>query len=239
LDPQLQGIEIDWQNERHVAITGKSKNIYLWDIERPQNPVQIWKGGHSFEIEQIKWDPNGKFLASCSTDNKVCLWRTDSQSPHHIFDDLANGISIIQWSNASAEELLLAAGGQDGSLVIWDVGEKRAFCKLPAIEQEGGVKCVAFSPNNKYLATGGQDSLCIWRVRGGVDGSGLLLRHFHKPALFFQSKISGGVGTTMNNMSRDSFQSEFSQVSWSHDGQLLAAAIHNKILVFDVRKLIE
>ena len=39
-------------------------------------------------------------------------------------------------------------------------------------------------------------------------------------------------------MSREAqFQSEFSQVSWSHDGMLLAAAIHNKILVFDMRKI--
>lgn len=30
---------------------------------------------------------------------------------------------------------------------------------------------------------------------------------------------------------------EFSQVSWSHDGLLLAAAIHNRISIFDVRKL--
>lgn len=30
--------------------------------------------------------------------------------------------------------------------------------------------------------------------------------------------------------------SEFSQVSWSHDGVLLVAAIHNRIAVFDTKK---
>lgn len=76
-----------------------------------------------------------------------------------------------------------------------------------------------------------------------LTGSIVPLKYYQKPPHFFQSKISGGVGTTIgagiasNNMSRDNFQSEFSQVSWSHDGTLLAAAIHNKILVFDVRKI--
>lgn len=98
---------------------------------------------------------------------------------------------------------------------------------------------MAFSPNNKFLATGGRDTLSIWKVKNDLSGQSSPVRFFRKPAVFFQSKISGGVGTTMNNMSRDNFQSEFSQVSWSHDGLLLAAAIHNKILVLDIRKIME
>lgn len=35
LDPNLKGIEIDWQNSKSVAITGNSKNIYYWNIHSP------------------------------------------------------------------------------------------------------------------------------------------------------------------------------------------------------------
>jgi hypothetical protein len=35
LDPNLVGIEIDWQNSKTIAITGYSKSIYLWNIQAP------------------------------------------------------------------------------------------------------------------------------------------------------------------------------------------------------------
>jgi len=35
LDPSLEGIEIDWQNNRSVAVTGRSKTIYLWNVDTP------------------------------------------------------------------------------------------------------------------------------------------------------------------------------------------------------------
>ena len=33
-DPEFQGLEIEWQNTKQVALAGKkSKNIYLWSID--------------------------------------------------------------------------------------------------------------------------------------------------------------------------------------------------------------
>ena len=72
---------------------------------------------------------------------------------------------------------------------------------------------MAFSPNNKMLATGGQEMLCIWQLCNDLEGQIQPLKYFQKPPHFFSSKMSGGVGTTVqasNNMSRDNFQSEFS-----------------------------
>jgi hypothetical protein len=80
------------------------------------------------------------------------------------------------------------------------------------------------------LASGGQDTLCLWDFNQPT-----MPRHFKKPSHFHASKISGSVGGAVNKGL--GIDSEFSQVSWSHDGLLLAAAIHNKLLVFDLRKL--
>lgn len=33
LDPNFRGLEIEWQNNKNVAVAGKSKYIYLWSIE--------------------------------------------------------------------------------------------------------------------------------------------------------------------------------------------------------------
>lgn len=117
----------------------------------------MWTGGHADEIEQIKWDPTGRLLASCSTDNRVCLWKCEQSSPAHIFEDFTDRVNQIQWSNASSfGSILLAAGSLDGSIAVWNVNERELCFKFLAHPSEpAGVKSLAFSPNNRMLATGG------------------------------------------------------------------------------------
>lgn len=85
-DPNFEGLEIDWQNGKSLAVTGKSRNIFLWNLDTPLLPQKVWSGGHSSDVEQIKWDPSGQILASSSQDNLVCLWKPDKSTPVEYFD---------------------------------------------------------------------------------------------------------------------------------------------------------
>lgn len=94
LDPCLEGLEIDWQNDKCLAVTGKSKNIYLWDITAPLLPKMSWSvapspgSDQASEVEQIKWDPSGQILASTSVnDSTVSLWKPEKSTQAHVFTD--------------------------------------------------------------------------------------------------------------------------------------------------------
>jgi len=76
-DPEFKGLELEWQNNKNVAVAGRSKFIYLWSIDQPKTPIQTWQG-HEEVVEQIQWDPKGQFLASCSNDKYVCIWTPDN-----------------------------------------------------------------------------------------------------------------------------------------------------------------
>ena len=52
IDPNFKGLEIEWQNSQKVAVTGKTKYIYLWSVERQAEPVIRWEG-HNDIVEQI------------------------------------------------------------------------------------------------------------------------------------------------------------------------------------------
>ena len=52
LDSDFQGLEIEWQNAKNIAVAGKSKFIYLWSIDQPNHPLIKW-GGHQDVVEQI------------------------------------------------------------------------------------------------------------------------------------------------------------------------------------------
>lgn len=44
IDPNFQGLDIEWQNATTVAVAGKSKYIYLWSIDKPSEPLVKWEG---------------------------------------------------------------------------------------------------------------------------------------------------------------------------------------------------
>lgn len=72
-DSQFQGLEIEWQNSKSLAVTGESKYIYLWNIDNVQNYIQRWEG-HTQQVENISWDPTRKMLASSSAEPYVMVW---------------------------------------------------------------------------------------------------------------------------------------------------------------------
>jgi WD40 repeat protein len=136
LDPNFISLEIEWQNSKTVAVAGISKTIYLWNVDQPDSPKQIWNG-HKDEVKQITWDPNGQLLASCSNDNLVCIWKPGNSQPEHRLDGHSSPVSIIRWSNKEGDsDPLLAVGCLDNQVLVWNVRKERLVCRLQAGDGE-------------------------------------------------------------------------------------------------------
>ena len=101
IDPNFRGLEIEWQNNKNVAVAGKSKFIYLWNVDQPKSPIQTWKG-HEEDVVQIQWDPTGQLLASCSNDNYVCIWKPDNNQPNFTLKGCGSAVNTIKWSHADS-----------------------------------------------------------------------------------------------------------------------------------------
>lgn len=90
-------------------------------------------------------------------------------------------IATIKWSHSmgtvQGEDSMLAAGCQDGQILIYNVKAGTLQAKLDASDREGNLRTMAFSPNNLMLASGG-DSLIIW----SLQGNGTMIKHFQRPA---------------------------------------------------------
>jgi WD40 repeat protein/uncharacterized caspase-like protein len=66
----------------------------------------------------------------------------------------------------SPDGKLIASGGADSTVKLWDVGSGRELRTLIGHEQK--VKCVAFSPDGRTLASGSDDfRIKLWDVRTG------------------------------------------------------------------------
>ncbi len=91
--------------------------IVVW--ERDADESVGWANqvleAHEGTIQAIAFQPSTLLLASAAEDGWVCLWRNAEQLIQ-VLDGAPNGFSCLSWH---PQGHLLAAGGQNGELLIW------------------------------------------------------------------------------------------------------------------------
>ena len=79
------------------------------------------------QVNAIKWDPQGKFLASCSDDMTLKVWSMNRDSCVHDLQAHSKEIYTIKWSstgpgtNNPNANLVLASASFDSTVRLWDV----------------------------------------------------------------------------------------------------------------------
>jgi WD40 repeat protein len=133
-------------------------------------------------VNGLAFAPDGKLLASASSDATIKLWNVVQQREENVLSPpRATGeIRCVAWS---PDGKLLAAGTRYGLVKVWDPVAGREVASLRG--HEGDVWCVAFSPNGRTLASGNGDwdrpgkiklwDTATWRLRRGLQHSGEVL----------------------------------------------------------------
>ncbi|MGF1540995.1 MAG: WD40 repeat domain-containing protein [Pleurocapsa sp.] len=70
---------------------------------------------HDSKIQALKFHPHSLSLASAADDGWLCLW-TKAKQVGQILEGARGGFSCLAWSKDGQK---LAAGGQNGELIIW------------------------------------------------------------------------------------------------------------------------
>jgi conflict system STAND superfamily ATPase/WD40 domain-containing protein len=82
--------------------------------------------------------------------------------PHTFLRGHEDGVGSVAFSRAGK---LLASGGADGKVILWDVDSRRPRATL--VKQLGSVEGISFSPDGKRLASASTDhTVVLWDVDG-------------------------------------------------------------------------
>jgi len=103
----------------------------------------------------LAYSPNGRFLASSDFGGSVKLWGVDAAKEQSTWTALGNEVAALAFSPDS-ETLAVAV---DRAVQLRDVRTGRLVTNLEG--HAGQVKCLAFSPDGKYLASGHSDQT-VW-----------------------------------------------------------------------------
>jgi WD40 repeat protein len=149
-----------------LASAGNDREVAIWKTGlQPQfsktlgTPAkdryeEIMPGGAMFS-------PSGTLLAMSAPDNSVTLWNFKSGRP--IPPALYGHTQSIASVAFRGDGRVLASGGADGDIRLWDVDTHELLGTLGA--QQKAIKSVVFSPQGGVLASVGEaDSIVFWEV---------------------------------------------------------------------------
>lgn len=179
--------------------------------------------GHIERVWCVRWHPNGRWLASCGADRTIKIWSKEGDE-WKCLSTLTDGhqrtIRFIAWSH---DGRFLASASFDGTTCIWhqkanennDEPTTMDWTVMVSLEgHENEVKCVAWSPNNTFLATCSRDkSVWIWeKIEVGCE-----------------SDDCGGGGCDINDRPDEEAFFECSSVQTEHSQDVKCVVWHPKL----------
>ena len=159
-------LDVDWYDDNTFASCSGDYKILICQVGSSGIIKKL--EGHTKDVNKISWDPTRKYLASCSDDSTVCVWRPFENADPIVFRGHKKEVYTIKWVPGVNSPRYLASGAFDNAIKVWDVPNCQCLYTIEKHTQP--IFTISFSPRGKYFASGGNDMcLNIFRTADGAQ----------------------------------------------------------------------
>jgi ribosome assembly protein RRB1 len=135
----IEGYALDWSSvkEGHLATGDNNGNIHLWTphSDGSYEVTPSYESVGEVSVEELQWSPS-ESTVFCAAESGGFLSIYDTRAPNramlrHLTHEKSKAdVNVVSWNRHVSN--LLATGGDDGTLSVWDLRQFSAKVDLPA-----------------------------------------------------------------------------------------------------------
>eukprot|EP00184_Porphyridium_aerugineum_P007380 CAMPEP_0184707080 /NCGR_PEP_ID=MMETSP0313-20130426/37089_1 /TAXON_ID=2792 /ORGANISM="Porphyridium aerugineum, Strain SAG 1380-2" /LENGTH=1577 /DNA_ID=CAMNT_0027168653 /DNA_START=155 /DNA_END=4888 /DNA_ORIENTATION=- len=151
-----------------------SCDVSMGDVWQVANTVQVTTlEGALGMVMSVCWSPDGRRLASGSTDKAVRVWDVATGRELAKFEGHQGWVMSVCWS---PDGRMIASGSVDRTTRVWNVTDGHESQQF--VGHVDWVTTLAWSPDGQYLASGSSDNtIRVWGVGLGIGEMKTLVGH--------------------------------------------------------------
>lgn len=132
--------------------------LFLWDPTKDKKPMARLTG-HQQLVNDVKFSPDGRILASASFDKSIRLWQGRTGK---FIATLRGHVQAVYMVAFSADSRLMVSGSADSTLKLWNLKTNKLEIDLPGHGDE--VYALDWSTDGSKVGSGGKDKvLKLWQ----------------------------------------------------------------------------
>ncbi len=154
---------VAWSPDGELLASTHENLVFIWNANCRREIRALV--GHQSTVWSVGFSPDGKTIASASSDNTVRLWQTDSGSEIKTL----TGHQDTVWSvTFSPDGKTIASASSDNTVRLWQT-DSGSEIKILTGHQDT-VWSVTFSPDGKTIASASSDNTVrLWQTNSGSE----------------------------------------------------------------------
>lgn len=153
----------DTYNNTKILLVGSSKNIYIYDIRKLQQPEIVRPCALAHQVRCGKFHPSGDRYILSSIEGRISVeylydtWKSYVFKCHRRTNPATNTTCVYSINTIEFHPLYYTcvSGADDGAFCIWDTDSRRRICTYNAMQ---AIHTLAFSSDNSTIVIGGESN---------------------------------------------------------------------------------
>ncbi|ESO82660.1 hypothetical protein LOTGIDRAFT_229732 [Lottia gigantea] len=160
------------KSTKQLAVSRSDGTIEIWLPDSDWLHLKTIPGGCDKSVEAIVWE--GRRLFTAGLDGEVTEYNLLALQPIHSEPSNAGAIWCLTKNSTGTR---LAAGTEDGCVVLFDIEMLQLRYLQSFGKQEGRILSIAWHTEEGIIITGGIDNIRLWSVKSGQAIQRLTLGH--------------------------------------------------------------